>query len=354
MTNLDANSSRWEAEPVFSDSRFTDALSDLASEPIIPAPPEEYSCKLLNISSLKRKIRALEIDEKRELYGCFWRERELALLVGSTGAGKSVLSLQIALSIAEGRSIGGFGSACPPQPVLYLDFENDIEDWQKRTENYTLPENLLHADLAVNVRPDEFIEGLRDSIIEACTISGSKVVIIDNITWLLSNTGAKKTDIHQEAGALMQDLNALRKSLGISILVVTHTNKDKGFTPFTLADLSGSSRLQQFAQSIFALGRSYSEPRGRYLKQLKSRWDEMPYSHQVAAFELEPREGLLQLVRRAELDGKEGAFLRDAEISVEEQIRNILAEEPELSAKDVSERIGCSQRYARDFVKGRR
>ena len=41
----------------------------------------------------------------RLLFGEFWIEGELAVMFGDTGAGKSLLAVQIAESIARGREI---------------------------------------------------------------------------------------------------------------------------------------------------------------------------------------------------------------------------------------------------------
>ncbi len=54
-------------------------------------------------------------------FGEMWFEGELAVLFGDTGAGKSILAMQIAESIARGYSFEPVENTALPQRVLYVD-----------------------------------------------------------------------------------------------------------------------------------------------------------------------------------------------------------------------------------------
>ena len=61
------------------------------------------------------------ITKPAALFGEFWREGELALLFGAAGAGKSLLAVQIAESLARGRGADHEDGTRKPQAVLYVD-----------------------------------------------------------------------------------------------------------------------------------------------------------------------------------------------------------------------------------------
>ncbi|MBK6749157.1 MAG: sigma-70 region 4 domain-containing protein [Acidobacteria bacterium] len=75
----------------------------------------------------------------------------------------------------------------------------------------------------------------------------------------------------------MKILNHLKVSHGLSLLILAHTPKRYGASPLSVNDLFGSKMLSNFADSIFAKGRSRSGPNVRYLKQLKSRRHQRKY-----------------------------------------------------------------------------
>ena len=80
---------------------------------------------------------------------------------------------------------------------------------------------------------------------------GAKFVILDNITWLSPNLEASPT-----AQRLMKTLVQLKNELGISILVLAHTQKRFTRSPIEIAHLNGSKMLSVFTDSMFALGTS--------------------------------------------------------------------------------------------------
>ena len=57
------------------------------------------------------------------LFGEFWRESELAILFADAGAGKSLLAMQIAESLARGHAIGPLNITAKPQKGLYFDLD---------------------------------------------------------------------------------------------------------------------------------------------------------------------------------------------------------------------------------------
>jgi hypothetical protein len=295
-------------------------------------------------------------DPRAQLWGPFWYERELAILAGRTGAGKSALAMQIALAIASGDAVGGFGPEREGQPVLYIDFENELDDYIERMYNTVHKAKARENLYRLTWEPGEALDTLNTDLIKAIRAvhrdEGVNVVVLDNISWLL-DFGNNRKDIHERTAELMQRLDHLCKQEGVAVLVVAHTTKAKGFEPFELGDIAGSSSLQKYVRSIFALGEIHGHPRGRYLKQLKSRKAEKTYVNDVAAFELSKMDGLLHLVRCEGLDGPERNFLKaiGPNETKAQLVEQYLQDHPNATLREVAAAVGCSHELVRK-VKG--
>ncbi|MEO7673694.1 MAG: helix-turn-helix domain-containing protein, partial [Pyrinomonadaceae bacterium] len=115
---------------------------------------------------------------------------------------------------------------------------------------------------------ESFTEMLFDEVTDVVQQFGIGTLIVDNITFL-DRSSTANTDI---ALGIMRRLNDLKRSQFLSILVLAHAAKPTGRPgSLTEADMQGSVNLCNFADSVFALGRSVFSPELRYLKQIKSR-----------------------------------------------------------------------------------
>jgi len=238
------------------------------------------------------------VADASKLFGDFWLEGELCILFADTGKGKSILAVQIAESLARGRPIDPFEMTWTAPPtkgtseyetatVLFLDFELSTQQFNRRYSGKPtrdggrfvrrrFHDNFIRAQLRVDqVVPPAFKDlgaFLAHSILDAVQEYESRVLIIDNITWLrTSNTNASA------ALSLMQELKALKSREDLSILVLAHTPKRPFARPLTVNDLAGNKMLSNFADSVFAIGESIQGPNVRYLKQIKPRSTEMIY-----------------------------------------------------------------------------
>ena len=198
-----------------------------------------------------------------------WFENEFAILFGRTNTGKSLYAVQIAEHIS-----GQLGKT-----VLYLDLELSMKQFQERYtskdgELHVWPDNLHRPDLSMIgdglYDSDKFLPLIRRMMAKV----NARVLILDNLTFLVNNGGMKAEDVKP----ICQEFCSLAKE-GYSILVVNHTPKIQPFTPLDINHCLGSSMLTNFVQSVFAIGTDSSNPStGRYVKQLKSRngrivWD---------------------------------------------------------------------------------
>ena len=198
-----------------------------------------------------------------------WFENEFAILFGRTNTGKSLYAVQIAEHIS-----GQLGKT-----VLYLDLELSMKQFQERYtskdgELHVWPDNLHRPDLSMIgdglYDSDKFLPLIRRMMAKV----NARVLILDNLTFLVNNGGMKAEDMKP----ICQEFCSWAKE-GYSILVVNHTPKIQPFTPLDINHCLGSSMLTNFVQSVFAIGTDSSNPStGRYVKQLKSRngrivWD---------------------------------------------------------------------------------
>lgn len=258
-----------------------------------------------------------------------WFENEFAILFGRTNTGKSLYAVQIAEHIS-----GRLG-----RTVLYLDLELSMKQFQERYtsrdgELHIWPDNLHRPDLSM------VGDGLYDSgrflplIRRMMAKVNARVLILDNLTFLVNNGGMKAEDVKP----ICQEFCNWAKE-GYSILVVNHTPKIQPFTPLDINHCLGSSMLTNFVQSVFAIGTDSSNPStGRYVKQLKSRngrivWEGNHVIPYVIDKTLDPT--MLRFIQSAQLHqtgmdtqipiqtARECDLLKDADNMQLEQIRKL-------------------------------
>ena len=258
-----------------------------------------------------------------------WFENEFAILFGRTNTGKSLYAVQIAEHIS-----GRLG-----RTVLYLDLELSMKQFQERYtsrdgELHVWPDNLHRPDLSM------IGDGLYDSgrflplIRRMMAKVNARVLILDNLTFLVNNGGMKAEDVKP----ICQEFCNWAKE-GYSILVVNHTPKIQPFTPLDINHCLGSSMLTNFVQSVFAIGTDSSNPStGRYVKQLKSRngrivWEGNHVIPYVIDKTLDPT--MLRFIQSAQLHqtgmdtqipiqtARECDLLKDADNMQLEQIRKL-------------------------------
>jgi RecA-family ATPase len=208
------------------------------------------------------------------LFSQLWYEGEICILFSDTNLGKSILAVQIGNSISKGEQIKSFIIETQKQSVLYFDFELSDKQFQNRyskdyKENYVFDDNFLRVEINPDLElPKDitFDDYLILSIEKSILSSNSKVLIIDNITYLKSDNEKAK-----EALPLMKKLKELKTKYSLSILILAHTPKRDLSKPITRNDLAGSKMLINFCDSCFTIGESTQDKQIRYIKQIKQR-----------------------------------------------------------------------------------
>ncbi|MGE3466662.1 MAG: AAA family ATPase, partial [Pyrinomonadaceae bacterium] len=188
----------------------------------------------------------------------FWREGELALMFGPTGAGKSLLATQIAEALARGRPIGSLKMPAKRQRVLYIDLTLSDRQFCTRYGGYRFSENLLRW------RPettDKFGEWLRKTIIAERT----RYIIIDDLSAL-----RQAFDGTRETLKLMRELRRIKDELDVSILVLSDCREPRNGVVISERDMLRSRVLCDAADSVFAMAAHPSCPYSRDVVQTRT------------------------------------------------------------------------------------
>ncbi|MBO9684325.1 MAG: AAA family ATPase [Flavisolibacter sp.] len=214
----------------------------------------------------------------KDLYKQLWHEGEVCILFADTNLGKSILAVQIADHLSR------------TEKVLVADFELSDKQFEVRysrdyTDHYKFNSNFFR----IEINPEAMMPGgisfedyLTQSLEQTITSTGAKILIIDNITYLRTETEKAK-----DALPLMKQLKALKNKYGLSILCLAHTPKRDLSKPITRNDLQGSKMLINFCDSCFAIGESTTDKALRYIKQIKARATEIIYdADNVAVYQV--------------------------------------------------------------------
>src|SRR5690606_25897743 len=142
------------------------------------------------------------------IFGPFWYQEELSILFADTNQGKSLLAVQIIDSVTKGSSTLGLEMELSRSKVIYFDLELTSKQFEMRYAQYDREKDLLfdHYEfselfLRAEINPygyDEAIEEFEAFLVKEienqALRSGAKILVIDNLSCLLSdNEKAKRT-----------------------------------------------------------------------------------------------------------------------------------------------------------------
>lgn len=162
------------------------------------------------------------------------RQREAMLLWAQTGAGKTMLSLTLALAVAGGGSFLGWRNETP-RPVLYVDGEMAIDDLQDRLRTLAgavegIDMEAAGANLALLARqdqdrgstfPDIASEEGQDAVVWYAQDHGADLVICDNFSTLATLEDENDASAMNPVLAFLLRL----KADGFACVLVHHSGK---------------------------------------------------------------------------------------------------------------------------------
>lgn len=239
------------------------------------------------------------INNQKNIFGDLLTEGDLSIMFGRSNVGKSFLSYQIGEAVARGKNVlnvmeitelrnygetkyFNLNNETPAQKLLYVDFEATIEkDYirysnkdRKKTDNSIKPYQ-FSLDF-ITAFPDRLTVSdnllFIDSIELEVKKCGAKVVIIDNLSAISQD--------NEKSGAavkLMNKIKDFQRRNKLTVLLMAHTPKIVQGEPIIWTNLAGSSNLYNLADSVMAINTTTTDDSVRYIKQLKSRYNEIQY-----------------------------------------------------------------------------
>ena len=190
-------------------------------------------------------------------------EYECTVIFASSGVGKSIFVTQIAEEIAW------------KEPLLFIDLELADKQFQMRytdpvtNQVHMFPDNFERAEIDPELIVGEDLEEAILDSIEDSAKRGTRFFVLDNITFACNDSEKGAT-----AGQFMMKMIRLKKKYHLTIIVIAHTPKRRGYEPITQNDLAGSAKLINFFDAGIAIVRSARDPNLRYVKQVKVRTGE--------------------------------------------------------------------------------
>lgn len=236
--------------------------------------PDKTTCKQKPVEETLNDTLDKHIDiERVQLVGNLIHSGETCVLYSQTDAGKTTFAMQVGLDIAggnESKLIPG-ASAGIPQLVYYYDTELRDVDLQHRYKGRAnfFPDNFIRLSNWHFTTLDELADDISEKVARTeadCTI------IIDNITQGGETHNARAVNnFYNRLDNLKSD--CLGKGRYITIIIVTHTSKSNSmYSPIEFRDMSGSSALYNFANSVIVLGMTCLGEDTRMIKALKGKF----------------------------------------------------------------------------------
>lgn len=207
-------------------------------------PPPKSKCKK-KLSVIDAETLMMTAIPKPEFIVESLLPQGIHLLAGSSKIGKSWLTLWVCLQVAKGEPVWNFKTN--QGGVLYLALEDNYYRLQKRLLDITdTAPSQFHMAIAANSIHDGLCDQIRTYVSE---FPSTKLIAIDTLLRVRGETS--------EGSAYANDYNDLTPlkllayELGIAILLIHHTRKERDADPINM--ISGTMGISAATDSNFAL-----------------------------------------------------------------------------------------------------
>ena len=212
----------------------------------------------------------IKLKDTVEIIETIMPENAITILGGTTGANKSYLAMQMAMSIANGEDeFLGFRINRKNLKVLYVDTEVGEQRLVRRYRQLASQFNWKASDNIIWIAKDDKSNVYND-IESAIKRFKPDIVIID----CLYNT-CDNEDISKNANIskVTDRITELRTNYDITVFCIHHMNKYGHQDGLIIDRIAGGSALQNWAEHILLISRT-NEASSRLLKMGKTRHTE--------------------------------------------------------------------------------
>jgi hypothetical protein len=287
-----------------------------------------FRFKLLN----GMEIHKMEIPEQSFLIKNLLSEQSVNFLSGEEGCGKSILAMNIAISIAIGVRTWLAFDITKQGKVLYLNNELAFTDFARRHKKMcdSLP---ARGDISNLIIPKEVpaLNDCWDTLNETCEREKPCLIVVDCLYF----THNKDENDSSQMKALMRQFLTLRDRFHLALLLVHHTKKGARYQQMHNDQMRGSNVFGGVTDTVLQFRRSASDESKRIIKPTKFRHVSDDY-RKCRLLSLNPE----TLWFKDEGETDEGEHIATPELTAEQQIdfKEIYGNDKELSRKEILER----------------
>lgn len=269
---------------------------------------------------------------------------KVSQVVGSGGDGKTTLILTVAAMLSQGIAPPSLerGHLIPSQPcepirIFYLTNEDEVADSSlKRFYRAGGNGDMLYYSGELQ----EHMTLTRESLLEVIQESGCRLMIVDPIQAFLPE------GVHMSNSAkmrpLMTMLSNVAKETGVAIVLVGHLNKNESSK--LINQVGGTADLAASVRSILLVESSKRDREMRWVKAIKSNFDESDYTPIRLVMDEERRLSFKEMDEAGEDDEEEEEAPKTKIELAMEILTDLLADGPhpvaEINAACAEEGIG--------------
>ncbi len=279
-----------------------------------------------------KEICEMEIPEQSFLITNLISECSVNFLSGEEGCGKSLLAMNMALSIAIGAKYWLSYEIIKPGKVLFLNNELAFNDFARRLKQMgnALP---FPGDISNLIVPKEVpsLNDCLDSLNEICEKENPCLLVIDCLYF----THNKDENDSSQMKALMRQFLTLRDKHNLALLLVHHTKKGARYQQMHNDQMRGSNVFGGITDTVLQFRRSANDESKRIIKPTKFRHVSDEY-RKCRLLSLNPE----SLWFKDEGETNESEHIAKAIPTAEEEInfQEIIKPDEEVQRKDFIER----------------
>jgi hypothetical protein len=280
------------------------------------------------------EISQMEIPEQAFLVKDLISQHSVNILSGETGCGKSLLAMNLAISVAVGAKKWLAYDLVAHGRVLYLNNELAFDDFARRLKTMAgflpAPGDIRNLIVPREVPSlDECWEALNDT----CDEQRPDLVVVDCAYFAHDKDENDSSDMK----ALMRQILSLRDRFCLAVLLVHHTKKTARSERMHNDQMRGSNVFGSSSDTVLQIRRSGEDENRRILKPTKFRHvsDE---NRKCRLLSLDP----ITLWFRDEGETDEDDHIATAGQTAEDEVnfKAIFGEAKELSRKEIQQRCG--------------